>query len=150
MNGDALPSSASVQIARRLLAREAPPGRKAEPEAVSAALERTCMRVSANLRDAMGDDGLTALLARALARTERDHPALQSIRRSDNGGIQLDGLAASIETHGERPVTAAIEALLAALIDVLSRLIGEDMAIRLVDVDHDTLRSQKGDRAQSP
>jgi hypothetical protein len=150
MSGDALPSSASVQIARRLLAREAPPGRKAEPKAIGAALERTCVRVSANLRDAMGDDGWAALFARALARTERDHPALQSIRRVDNGGIQLDGVVASIETHGAGPVTAGIEALLAALIDVLGRLIGEDMAIRLVDGDHGTPRSQKGDGAESP
>jgi hypothetical protein len=150
MNGDALASSASVQIARRLLAREAPPGHKADPKAIGAALERTCVRVSANLCDAMGEDGCAALLARALARAEADHPALKNIRRLNNGGIHLDGVVASIETHGAAHVTAAIEALLAALIDVLGRLIGEDMAIRLVDVDHDTPRSQRGDRAQSP
>jgi hypothetical protein len=95
-----------------------------------------------NLRDSMGEDGCTALLARALARTEPDHPALIDIRRLNDGSIHLDGVVASVEVHGVAQVTAAIEALLAALVDVLSRLIGEEMALRLIDPD--ASRSRKG------
>jgi hypothetical protein len=47
--------------------------------------------------------------------------------------IQRDAVLASIDVHGIVAVRAAIEALVAALIDVLARLIGEDMAIRLID-----------------
>jgi uncharacterized iron-regulated protein len=108
-----------------------------------AALQRTCLRVSDNLRDSMGDAGCNALLARALARTEADHPALKDIRRLDEDNIHLDGVLASIEAHGVAAVTAAIEALLAALVGILGRLIGEDMAIRLID--HDASRSRAGD-----
>lgn len=114
---------------------------------VGAALQRTCVRVSETLRNLLGEDGRNALLVRALARTEADHPALKSICRLDEGGIQLDGVVASVEAHGVAAVTAAIEALLAALIDVLGRLIGEDMAIRLID--HDAPRSRTGAGAQA-
>jgi hypothetical protein len=120
-------------MARRLLARET--SAAVEPAMVAAALQRACARVSANLRDAVGDDGRHALLARALARTEPDHPALKDIRKLNDGAIQLDNVVASVEAHGVAPVTAAIEALLAALLDVLGRLIGEDMTMRLLDHD---------------
>ena len=146
MSGDAESSFDSVQIARSLLARESPRGRKAEPKAVGAALQATCVRVCHNLRDAMGVDGCTARLARALARTEHDHPALQEIRRLNNGGIHLDGIAASVEAYGIAPVTAAVEALLAALIDVLGRLIGEDMALRIID--QEAPGPRRGDAAE--
>lgn len=147
MNRDASQSPTSLQIARRLLAREAAPGSEAEPEKAGAALQRTCARVSETLRDSMGEDGRNALLVRALARTEAHHPALKNICRLNEGGIQLDGVVASVEAHGVAAVTAAIEALLAALVDVLARLIGEDMAIRLID--NDGPRSRTGDGAQS-
>jgi hypothetical protein len=125
-------STASQEMVRRLLARETSAAE--EPAVVAAALQRTCMRVSANLRDSVGDDGRDALLGRALSRTESKHPALKDIRKL-NGAIHLDGIVASVEAHGVAPVTAAIEALLAALVDVLGRLIGEDMAMRLLDQD---------------
>jgi len=141
-------SPTSLQVARRVLARESATGSKAEPKAVGAALQRTCLRVSENLRDAMGEDGSNALLARALARTESEHPALKSAYRRHQGGIHLDGVIASVEAHGVAAVTAAIEALLAALVDILGRLIGEDMAIRLID--QDAPRSRKGNGAKTP
>lgn len=115
---------------------------------VGAALQRTYVRVSEALRDSIGEDGCNALLARALARTEADHPALKNIRRPNEGGIHLDGVVASVEAHGVAEVSAAIEALLAALADVLVRLIGEDMVIRLIDPD--APRSRTGGGAQAP
>jgi hypothetical protein len=145
---DALPSPASLQIARRLLTREVAPANERDPAKAGVALQRTFVRVSENLRDSIGEDGSTALLARALASTEAEHPALKNIRRLNEGGIHLDGVVASVEAHGVAAVTAAIEALLAALVDILGRLIGEDMAIRLIDPD--SLRSRKSDGAQAP
>jgi hypothetical protein len=121
------------EMARRLLARET--SAAAEPAMVAAALQRACARVSANLRDSVGEDGHDALLGRALARAESDHPVLKDLRRLNHGAIRLDNVVASVEAHGVAAVTAAIEALLAALLDVLGRLIGEDMAMRLVDQD---------------
>jgi hypothetical protein len=148
MNRDASPSPTSLEIARSLLAREEAHGKEAEPELVGAALQRTCLRVSENLRDAMGEDGCNALLVRALARTHANHPALKDICRFNDGSIHLDGVVASVEAHGVVAVTAAIEALLGAVIDVLGRLIGEDMAIRLLD--DDAPRPRHGYGVQGP
>ena len=148
MSGSTSTSPTSLQIARRVLEREPAAGSKGDPKSVGAALQRTCLRVSENLRDAMGEDGSNALLARALARTESEHPALKSAYRRHQGGVHLDGVVASVEAHGVAAVTAALEALLAALVDILGRLIGEDMALRLID--HDAPRSRKGDGAKMP
>jgi hypothetical protein len=145
---DGLASPASLQIARRLLAIEAPPTIVSDPATIGTALQRTCLRVVANLRDALGEDGCNALLARALARSEPDHPALTTVRRLDGDSIQLDGVVAAAEAHGIAAVKAAIEALLATLVDVLGRLIGEEMAIRLID--QDGPRSRAGGRAEAP
>ena len=81
----------------------------------------------------MGEAGCTALLARALVRMEGDYPALKSLRRVNEGCLHLDGVVESVEIHGIAAVTTAIEAMLAALMDVLIRLIGEDMAVNLID-----------------
>jgi hypothetical protein len=147
VNREAEQSPTSLQIARRLLAKAAPDSER-DPKMVGAALERTFMRVSEKLRDSIGEDGSNALLARALASAEPSHPALKNIRRQNEGGIHLDNMVASVEKDGVAPVTAAIEALIAALIDVLGRLIGEDMAIRLID--HDDPRPRRSGGAQAP
>jgi hypothetical protein len=86
----------------------------------------------------MGDAGCAALLARALARTEGAHPVLKDLRRPADEAderIRLEGIAAIAAAHGIDSVTAAIEALIAAVVDILTRLIGDDMAIRLLDHD---------------
>ena len=97
----------------------------------------------------MGVDGSTALLARALARTEVDHPVLKTVTHLNGNGISLDGVSASIDAHGVAAVTAGVEALLAALVDVLSRLIGEDMTARLLELDAPPARSRTGGRGQA-
>ena len=135
MNQEAAGTPISLQLARRLLAREAAQVGEGEPEKVGAALTRTCLRVSENLRDSLGEAGWAALLARALAGTEADHPALRNVRRQDEDDIDLDGVVIGVEVHGVASVTAAFEALFAALIEILGQLIGEDMAIRLIDND---------------
>lgn len=116
-----------------MLAQERAPGSGNNSAAASAAeLQRLCTRVTESLGDTMGDDGCTALLARALARTESAHPVLTNIRRVANDTIVLDGVAAGVESHGVLAVTTALEALFTALADILGRLIGEDMALRVM------------------
>ena len=130
---DTSASAAAVEIARRVLARDAVTRGVHNAETQGAALQRACSHVSENLRDAMGDAGWTALLSRALVQAEGDHPALKSLRRVGEGCFHLDGVVESVEIHGIAAVTTAVEALLAALVDVLTRLIGEDMAVKLID-----------------
>ena len=130
--GDAEESS-TARTVRELLDFSATAGSERATVAASAALQRTCVRVTTNLRDALGDDGCDALLARSLARTEALHPALRDIRRIDSKSIHLDNLAASVDQYGVAVVTNAVAALLTALIETLTRLVGEDLAVSIID-----------------
>ena len=94
----------------------------------------------------MGDAGCAALFDRALARTEGAHPALKDLRGRADDGIRLDRIAASADAHGIENVTAAIEALIGALVDILTRLIGDDMTIRLLDHDGPQPPARRGAR----
>jgi hypothetical protein len=139
----------SSDLARRILTRDTPGPEDdtgtGAPERAILALERACTRVTDPLRSAMGDAGCAALFARALARTERAHPALKDLPSGEQR-IGVDDLAASVAAHGIENVTAAIEALIAALIDILTRLIGDDMAMRLLDHDSPQPPTRSGGR----
>lgn len=113
-------------------------GRETDPEnsrMAGAALEFRCRHVTQSLREALGPDGCSALLARALAECEPDHPALRQMRGADERELQLHGIPAVVATHGIVAVEAAVEALITSLLGILARLIGDDMALRLIDLD---------------
>jgi hypothetical protein len=138
----------SSEVARRILARDTLPAvdgtGSAPPGTANLALQRSCIRVTDALRHSMGDAGCAALLARALMRTEGAHPVLKELHGRGDEGIRLDGIAACADVHGIDTVRAAIEALIAALVDILTRLIGDDMAIRLLDHDGPQPRGRGG------
>jgi hypothetical protein len=125
-------------VPKRQAAHEGPARHSAadadDPHAI-ASLEYRCRRLSDNLRESLGVDGCAALLARALAECEKQHPALKSMRGPDEREIQLQGVPAATAVHGLRTVEAAIEALQMSLAGILARLIGEDMAMRLMDLE---------------
>jgi hypothetical protein len=139
------PQHGPLEIARRVVAREIDPQGNGKPAIAAAALERACRRVTDVLYDSMGEDGCNALLARACARAVPAHPALQDIRPLNGGGLRLDGIVALMTNRSTGEVTSAVEAMLAALVDVLGRLIGDDMAMRLID--HDAEQRQSGNGA---
>lgn len=106
-----------------------------EPVSANSTLEYRCRQVTGSLRDALGPDGCSALLARALAECESLHPVLKHMRGPDGREIQLDGVSAGIERYGVDAAEAGVEAMLSSLAGTLGRLIGEDMALRLIDFD---------------
>jgi hypothetical protein len=124
---------ALVEDARRP-PRDVAAAGESEQKMMSVALQLTCARLCGNLRDAMGYDGCGALLDRTVAALEANHPSLSVVRQVRDEGVCLDGVAAAIDSHGLEDVNAAVEALVGAIIALLTRLIGEDMALRLVDV----------------
>jgi hypothetical protein len=97
-----------------------------------AEIERRWSRVCKSLRDAMGEVGLSALLERAVARTKADHPASAYLQAQD-GARQRSGIMDAVDAHGLDAVESAVTAVIAALVEILARLIGEDMAIRITD-----------------
>ena len=118
-------------VARRLLAREAldTPAATASGEA----MQRAVGRVFDDLRDAVGADGIDALLDRAIRETAKEHPAVAAMRRPDGPGVRLD-VGAAIEAHGARATYSGLEALFTALVDTLSALIGADMTRNLLQL----------------
>lgn len=128
-------SLTSSEIARGILTQDAVGAGDGRPEAAALSLQRTCVRVTAALRDALGDVGYATLLGRALERAAATHPLVRELPRIETDAFHLDGVADHVEAHGIDAVTAALEALFTALIDILARLIGEDMAIRLITQD---------------
>lgn len=137
----------SSEIARRIVARDAPAVGDGTTETAAHALQRSCNRFTDALCDAMGEAGCATLLARAFTRAEEAHPALTALRarqRDSAHMTRVDGIAATVDSHGIEAVTAALEALLAAVIDTLIRLIGEGMTRRLIDHDGPEPRARDG------
>ena len=133
-------SPAARELARELLERET---ESATGARLGAAMDRASTRLSEQLRSVLGQDGFSALLDRAIVRTQSDEPLLREIHRADGRGIQLDVITAA-EIHGAEPIKMALESLFAALVDILGELIGMDMVRSLLD--HDGSPRTSGER----
>lgn len=87
-----------------------------------------------NLRIGMvrwiGGEGYRALLARALAETRRQHPALAGLTCF---GEDEPAMRAAVRKHGADAVTTGVIAVLRAMITLLGRIMGDDMAVHLVE-----------------
>jgi hypothetical protein len=121
-------SAGATEAAQRLWARAA--GDSSAPEDVAAAAERICTQLRAGLGRWIGAQGYRVLLERALSQTRAEHPAL--------GGLaclaEYELVTAAAEpAQGPGDVAAGLVALVAALVDLLGRIIGDEMAVRLVE-----------------
>jgi hypothetical protein len=76
----------------------------------------------------IGSHGFDVLLGRALVLARRGHPTLAILQVQPGGGLAFEG----DESPGSDAMRAAITAVVAHLVEVLTDLIGEDLALRLV------------------
>jgi hypothetical protein len=123
------PTDDALAFARRLLDRE-----RAGDEsdlALAHALERSCVLITAGMSRWFGVYGSRALVLRALATAQRRHPALAGVHVSANHC--LEGVSASTREHGSAPVAEGIVFTIAGLAGLLGRLIGNDIAISLLE-----------------
>lgn len=141
------PPSAALRAARRLVTRAL--AHQGEPASgrdhVTNALDHACAVVLNNVREAMGEDGCDALFGRAASRSATLHPVLQKLRDQQASGISREQLSAAVDANAAA-AQAAIEALLASLIEILARLIGEDMALQIIAPDSNDRASDEADR----
>jgi hypothetical protein len=117
-------------LTRRLIARAAQAETldgSAPP--VYAAAESACRQLSRSL----GPTGFNALLRRALAHAEVEHPLLKDVHLGRPTEPFLGGMTQIAATHSEAAISAALEAMLETLFGLLGRLIGNDMVPRLVE-----------------
>lgn len=114
--------------------------------ALPAEVAGSANRLSGDLRIGMvrwiGGEGYRALLARALAETRREHPALARLTcvGEDEPAIRM-----AVRKHGADAVAAGLVAVLRAMITLLGRIMGDDMAVHLVE--QNCSPSHQGERA---
>ena len=121
-------SPAATEVARRHWARAA--GDTNTLEEVAAAAERTCTQLQAGLARWVGTEGYRALIDRALLLARAEHPALGSL--SCHGGDEPVTTAA-VRAHSAAEVATGVVALVATVIELLSGIVGEEMAVELVN-----------------
>ena len=122
---------AAVELARRLIAREVSASDQADSPA--AATQAACERVYRGLGLWLGENGAQALFMRALAQARSAHPPVREISLQAKAERRLDGVTETIQTYGASAVAAGLEAVLAGVLELLGRLLGADIATRLVE-----------------
>jgi hypothetical protein len=120
-------SATATEVARGLWVRDAVD--VGAPEEVTAEAERICAQLQTGLARWVGSAGYRMLVGRALELARPEHPALGKISFNGNDGEKI---AAAVRAHGAAEVTAAIVALVVTMIDLLGRIVGEEMAVELV------------------
>ena len=128
---DSPPDSAARKIAHRLIESSRSEGQGADSPARAAAA--ACDRLYRELSRWVGRDGCHALFTRALAQARTDHPALGKIQLHARAEPYIDGVAEAIIAQGDPATAQALEAMLVSLVELLGRLIGDDMSMRLIE-----------------
>lgn len=126
-----MPPLNARDTAQRLIARERGAGDTAAD--VVAVAERALRRLSDDLVGWFGPFGAHALVTRALAQARPEHPALAPVRVGGPAAPYFEGLAESGRVHGADAAAAGAVDVLAALVDLLGRMIGDTLATTLVE-----------------
>jgi hypothetical protein len=125
-------SPAAKELARQLLGREDRDSPEAEDPAE--AIGRAHRRLHQHLAPLIGPAGYSALFARALHLARAEFPALEYVALDEDAGTNPAGavrFAAAGAGEFSEPA-AALEAILAHFIWLLTTFIGEDLGLRLV------------------
>lgn len=104
-----------------------------EDDSAARAGAAACDHLYHTLARWLGPDGCHGLFTRALTETRADHPALEQIFLRARSEPYLDGVAGSIAAHGDASTADALESVLTRVVELLGRLIGDEMAARLID-----------------
>ncbi len=119
------------QTARRLIRshRSGQAGNDATARAAAAA----CGHLYRELSRWVGPDGCHALFQRALSQARPEHPALEPIQLHARSDPYIEGVAEAIMAHGDPAAADALESMLASLVEILGRLTGDDIAMKLIE-----------------
>jgi hypothetical protein len=106
---------------------------RAEGASPARAAAQACDNLYRALSGWVGPEGCHALFTRALAQAQTEYPALGQIQLRARSEPYVDGVAESIMAHGDAATAEAVESILVRLVELLSRLIGNDMAMKLIE-----------------
>jgi hypothetical protein len=137
-------------FAQRLITRShSGSGTKSSADSAAAAVERLYL----DLSRWVGLDGCHALFTRALAEAREEHQALAGVTLHVRSTHYLQGIAEAVERDGPEKTATGLESMLVTLIELLGRLIGNDMASNLIErglggsPEHEANRQGGGDTA---
>ncbi len=122
---------ASQKLARELIDSEQVAGDEVLARATVAS--HAADKLHAALSRWIGRDGCHALFQRAQTQVADQHPALEEMQLRVREEPYVSSVKESIESFGDSATATAIEAMLAATISLLGRLIGDDMANNLIE-----------------
>lgn len=100
---------------------------------VAAQVEHVLARVDRALSEWVGQAGSHALFGRAITLATPEHPVLVGVLHRQRTSPHLAQLAENARAQGAEATIAAATTVLASVIATLSGLIGEDVALSLLD-----------------
>jgi len=123
--------SSARKIARRLISSRR--SDRAAGHTAARAAAAACDQLYRELSRWVGPDGCHALFTRALAEARTEHPALAQIQLHARSEPYIEGVAETIMAHGDPATAEAIESMLVRMVELLGRLIGDDMSTKLIE-----------------
>ena len=133
--------SSARKIARRLINSRR--SDRADGHTAARAAAAACDKLYRELSRWVGSDGCHALFTRALAQARTEYPVLAQIQLHARSEPYIDGVAETIMAHGDPATAEALESMLVRLVELLGRLIGDDMAMKLIE--RSLAASERGD-----
>ena len=130
-------SAAAAAVANRILERASRAGDATGADGKGrdpvAAAERALAAVAFALSRWFGPYGYHALISRAVAEAARTEPALANVKVQSPLGSGVEGLSEAARVHGKEAVHRASLAIVTDLAGLLARLIGEDLAMNVLE-----------------
>jgi hypothetical protein len=123
--------SPARKLARRLIEARRSGGSDSESPARAAAAAADGLY--RDLSRWVGIDGCYALFSRSLSEARSDFPALAQIEIQARSQPHVDAVAETIMARGDPATAEALEFMIERLVELLGRLIGDDMATKLIE-----------------
>lgn len=118
-------------IVLRLIKRET--SRHSGGNSVTDGVVTVCEETYRALSRWVGEDGCHALFSRSFAETRIEFHELAEIELNAGKQPYLSGIAEAKKKHDDASIAGALESMLFHLFTLLSRLLGEDMANKLIE-----------------
>jgi hypothetical protein len=119
------------QIALRLIKSRRP--ERAGDDTAAGAAAAACNHLYRELSRWVGSDGCHALFTRARAQARTEYPVLEQIQLRARSEPYIDDVVGTIMAHGDGATADGLESMLVHLVELLGRLIGDDMAMKLIE-----------------
>jgi hypothetical protein len=119
------------ELAGRLI--NARRSQQATGDTLARAAAAACDHIYRELSRWVGRDGCHALFTRALVQARTDYPLLEEIQLRAQSEPYVEGVAEMIRARGDGATAEALESVLVRLVELLGRLIGDDMAMKLIE-----------------